>query len=336
MSASRSAVASYVPFLLRKATRADLKNSALLSYYFVSAAPGIGRDLEATAMRAFLSARKTRGRTELFAADMDGAAGCLILEDKPWDSAMLSVATKSLTLVVGLSRGRSRSEIASRMLESSIDIHSGKSAGLVTTRIPADDTELLQALEDHGFRVVVPMVTLGKTIEKSKFTFPRGTSISALRPEDIDQIERIAATAFLWGRFSADPLVPAGAAEKVHRTWARNCCLGTHAKHVLVARKGREVLGFIALKFQKAGAIEVGSIELIATSEASRGMGIGRALVQAGCNWLSTSVVQVVVRTELPNVSALRMYEAQGFRVLNGSLYLSHWQGGATTHLAGK
>lgn len=330
MSASGSAVESYVPVLLRKATRADLKDPALLSYYFVSAAPGIGRDLETTAMRSFLSARKARGRTELFAADMDGAAGCLILEDKPWDSAMLSVATRSLVLVVGLSTRRARGEIASRMLEHSLDARAGDSAGLVTTRISADDTELLHPLEDHGFRVVVPMVTLGKSIEKAKFVLPRGTSISALRPGDIEQIERIAATAFLWGRFSADPRVPASTAEKVHRTWARNCCLGTHARHVLVARERREVLGFIALKFLPAGGIEVGSIELIAISEASRGMGIGRGLVHAGCNWLSSSVDHVVVRTELPNVAALRMYEARGFRVLNGSLYLSHWRGPAS------
>ncbi len=169
-----------------------------------------------------------------------------------------------------------------------------------------------------------------------KFALPSGTSISALRPKDIERIERIAATAFQWGRFSADPLVPVGAAEKIHRTWARNCCLGTHAKHVLVARKGSEVLGFIAMKFLQAGAIEVGSIELIATSEASRGMGIGRALVQAGCNWLSSSVDHVVVRTELPNVAALRMYEALGFRVLNGSLYLSRWLDVAAADSAGR
>ena len=242
---------------------------------------------------------------------------------------MLSVATRSLVVLAGPSRGRARSQIASRLLEHSFDAYPATSSGLVTSRIAADDAALpFHALEDHGFRVVVPMkVTLGRSLEKAKLALPAGTKISALHPEDIDQIERIAATAFLWGRFSADPLVPAGAAEKIHRTWARNCCLGTHAKHVLVARKGREVLGFIAMKYLAAGAVEVGSIELIATSETSRGMGIGRALVQAGCNWLSSSVHDVVVRTELPNVAALRMYEAQGFRVLNGSLYLSRWQG---------
>ena len=87
---------------------------------------------------------------------------------------------------------------------------------------------------------------------------------------------------------------------------------------------------------KRAGTNEIGSIELIATSEASRGKGIGRALIQAGCNWLSSTVNYAVVRTEFLNVAALRMYEELGFRVLNGSLYLSQWHGGATTHLARK
>ncbi len=171
MSASPHTVALGVPsapLLFREATREDLKNSALLSHHFVSASPGIGRDLETTAMRAFLAAGKAPGRTEIFAADMHGGAACLILEDKPWDTAMLTVATRSLVVLVSLSRGRSRREIASRMLESSFDARPRKSPGLVTTRIPADDTALLHALEDHGFRVVVPMVTLGTYSRKSE------------------------------------------------------------------------------------------------------------------------------------------------------------------------
>jgi predicted N-acetyltransferase YhbS len=196
---------------------------------------------------------------------------------------------------------------------------------MVTTRIPADDTPLFHALEDDGFRALVPMVTLGKTIGEMEVALPAGIDIFVAQPQDYDAVESIAETAFPWGRFSVDPAMPGGAAEKVHRAWARNCCLGMQAKHVLVARGKHDVLGFIALKFQTAGALEVGAIELLATREAARGIGIGRALVQAGCNWLSSATNHAVVRTELPNASAIRLYESQGFRVLNGSLYLSRW-----------
>jgi ribosomal protein S18 acetylase RimI-like enzyme len=154
---------------------------------------------------------------------------------------------------------------------------------------------------------------------------PSGIRLSSIEAAQIHQVENISAKAFLWGRFTVDPRVPGEGAEQIHRAWTRNCCLGTHAKHVLVARRKDEVLGFIAMKFHMAGTVEVGSIELMATAEASRGMGIGRALVQAGCNWLSDTVGYAVVRTELSNTPAMRLYESLGFRVLNSSLYLSRW-----------
>jgi ribosomal protein S18 acetylase RimI-like enzyme len=325
MSASKHAVAPNDQISFREAKTEDLQNSDLLSQYFVSADSGIGRDLEITAMRSLLAACNGPGRTEIFAEGVNGSIGCLISENKPWDSAMLSVATKSLVVLASPPRGRSRYEMASRMLGHWLDAYAKSSEGLVTTRIPAGDTALLRALEEHGFYVLVPMVTLGRALESVEVTLPPGSSISTVKPEDIDPIEQVAATAFIWGRFSADASVPREAAEKVHRTWARNCCLGTYAKHVLVARGKNEVVGFIAMKFQMAGTVEVGSIELIATSETSRGEGIGRALVQAGCNWLAATAKYVVVRTELPNIPAVRMYEAQGFRAMNGSLYLSRW-----------
>jgi dTDP-4-amino-4,6-dideoxy-D-galactose acyltransferase len=326
MSASTYAVASDAQFLLREAKREDLGNPGLLSQYFVSANPGIGRDLETTPLRSLLEARYAPGRTGLYAEGIDGSVGCLIVELKPWDSAMISMAARNLVVLASPPKGRSRHQIASRLLEHWLHAYPKTSEGLVAARIPANDTILLHALENHGFHVLVPMVTLGKALEKVEVEFSPGGGISVLEPKDIDQIERIAATAFLWGRFTADPAVPGEAAEKIHRAWARNCCLGLRARHVLVARKKSEVLGFIALNFQMAGAVEVGSIELLATSETSRGAGIGRALVRAGCNWLSAAARYVVVRTELSNIPALRLYEAQGFRVLNGSLYLSRWQ----------
>jgi ribosomal protein S18 acetylase RimI-like enzyme len=171
------------------------------------------------------------------------------------------------------------------------------------------------------------MVTLGKNESgDSAVDLPSGIELGDVRQEEIDQVARISATAFRYGRFTIDSRIPSEASERLHGAWARNCCSGSHANRVLVARDHHEVLGFIALKFQKALGVQVGSIELIAVSEASRGRGLGAVLVRAGCEWLSRFTKQVIVRTELPNTSALRMYEAQGFRVLSGSVYLSRWQ----------
>lgn len=326
MPVSNSAVATEARIVVRQAGPHELETPALLSRYFISAACGIGRDLETTAVQTVLRASCTSERMQIFADGGGGGVAGLLVEDKPWDSALTSLTIRSLVVLASVDRAHFRYEITSRLLEHWLDAYAMTSVGLVVTRIPADDVALLHALEDRDFHVLVPMVTLGSAVaRKVEVALPSGISLSPIEPAQIHQVENISAKAFLWGRFTVDLRVPGEGAEKIHRAWTRNCCLGTHAKHVLVARNKDAVLGFIALKFHMAGTVKVGSIELMATAETSRGMGIGRALVQAGCNWLSDTVEYAVVRTELSNIPALRLYESLGFRVLNSSLYLSRW-----------
>jgi dTDP-4-amino-4,6-dideoxy-D-galactose acyltransferase len=332
MPSSNQALVTDSRLLVREAGQNDLENPALVSRYFVSAAPGIGRDLETTALQTVLRVSLAPGRVQIFANGGGGEVACLLVDDKPWDSAMTSTTIRGLVVLASESRADSRYEITSRLLEGWLDASAKTSEQLVVTRIPADDIAVWHALEDADFHALVPMVTLGwAVVRREKIALPPGISVSPIAPSQIHRAENIAAKAFLWGRFTVDPWIPEEGAERIHRAWTRNCCLGTHAKHVLVARRKDDVLGFIALKFQMAGTVQVGSIELIATAETSRGTGIGRALVQAGCNWLSDTVEYVVVRTELPNIPALRLYESQGFRVLNSSLYLSRW-GNSSEH----
>ena len=327
MSANPQRAQSCSRFLMRTATQDDWGHPSLLQCYFNSAAPGIGRDLEASSLQSLLNrALQPPVLVGLFAEATDGAIAGLLLEDKPWDTEMLSARVRNLTLLASAHSRQSRHSIASRLATHCLQHYPDDLGDCVFTRIPSDDAALLSALEEIGFRVLVPMVTLGKDGSGDcKQGLPAGIELGDVRPEEIDQVGKISATAFRWGRFTSDLRVPRDAAEKLHGAWARNCCLGSHANRVLVARDDHEVLGFIALKFQRVQAVQVGSIELLAVSETSRGKGLGGVLVRQGCEWLSRFTKHVIVRTELPNTPALRMYEAQGFRVLNGSLCLSRW-----------
>ena len=310
---------------VREARLEDLECPSFLDHYFSSAASGVGRDLEITATRTLLArAGRTSGWFRLFAQTQEGASGCLLVEDKPWDTDILSVPTKSVTLLVGRATTKLRSEIASHLIEKWFREQATAEREYLVTRIPADDIALLHAFEGSGFRVLVPMVTLGKINKRrANVTLPPGIEVSKVEEHEAGQVEEISASAFQWGRFVADPNVPPEAAQKIHGTWARNCCRGSQAEQVFVARREREVLGFIALKSLMAGDTRVGSIELIAASETARGIGVGRALLQVACNWFAECNQQVIVRTELPNTAALRLYESEDFRILNGSLYLS-------------
>lgn len=315
-------------FSIREAKREDWDSPRLLQGYFTSAAPGIGRDLEVSSIQGlFKRALDTPVLVGLLAEAVDGTFAALFLEEKAWDTRMLSVRVRNLTLVANAPSRLARREIGLHLITHCLQHYAGVLGDCIFTRIPSEDVALISALEEGGFHVLVPMVTLGKSLgSDAQEVLPTGIELGEVRQEEFEQVETISATAFRYGRFTADIRVPHDGVEKLHSIWARNCCLGSQADCVLVARDGHEVLGFIALKFQMAHDVRVGSIELIAISESSRGRGVGGALVRKGCKWLRRFTNYVVVRTELPNTPALRMYEAQGFRVLNGSFYLSRWQ----------
>lgn len=328
MSADLLCTPSSSGFLIRQSKQADWEHPALLQDYFASAAPGIGRDLEVSYLQSLLKrALQPPVLLGLFAEAADGAVAGLLVEDKPWDTKMLSARVRNLTLLASAPSRESRSAIASRIAAYCLEQYPNALGDCTSTRISSDDIAVLAALENIGFHVLVPMVTLGKEgIGDFKPGMPAGIELGDLRPEEIDQVDKISATAFRWGRFTADLRVAPDSAERLHGAWARNCCLGSRASRVLVGRNDHEVMGFIALKFQTACEVQVGCIELLAVSETSRGKGLGGVLVHHGCEWLSRFTKHIIVRTELPNTLALSMYEAQGFRVLNGSLYLSRWQ----------
>ena len=312
-------------FLIREAKPEDWDHPGLLHDYFSSASSGVGVDIEVTSIQALLKRTfQPSVFVRLFTEAADGACAGLLLEDKAWDTSMLSVQVRSLTVLASAPSQQARYATFLQLITNCLRHHREILGDCIFVRIPSDDPALLRALTESGFDALVPAVTLGKDLRgDSRVVLPSGIEFGEVERDEIDQVQRISAVAFRWGRFTADMRLPREGVERLHGTWARNCCLGAHADHVLVARENHQVLGFIALKFQMANEVRVGSIELIAIAESSRGKGVGSALVAEGCKWLSRFTNFVVVRTELPNTPALRMYETEGFRVLNGSLYLS-------------
>lgn len=312
-------------FLIREVKQGDWDHPDLLQDYFSSAAPGVGVNVEVTSIEALLKrAFHPSALVKLFAEAADGTCGGLLLEDKAWDSSMLSIQVRSLTVLASAPSQLARYAISLQLITSCLKHEKEVLGDCIFVRIPSDDPALLRATAESGFNTLVPAVTLGKDLrEDSKVVLPSGIELGEVKQDEIDQVARMSAVAFRWGRFTADMRLPREGVERLHGTWARNCCLGTQAERVLVARENHKVVGFIALKFLMAHEVRIGSIELIAIAESSRGKGVGSALVAESCKWLSRLTNFVVVRTELPNTPALRMYETQGFRVLNGSLYLS-------------
>lgn len=182
----------------------------------------------------------------------------------------------------------------------------------IVARVPTGHIALIHALEQHGFRLLVPMVMLESGCEPVVGMAP---TVAPAVPQDVPHLAEIARHAFVHGRFSAELELSREVVGEMYATWARNCCNGTLADKVLVIHvKGRPV-GFIAVRRPS------GEVSLIAVAPAMQGRGIGSSLVGA-----ARRGGRLFAWTPLTNIPAIQMYEKCGFRMRRSSLYYRLWR----------
>jgi ribosomal protein S18 acetylase RimI-like enzyme len=103
--------------------------------------------------------------------------------------------------------------------------------------------------------------------------------------------------------------------------------IGQQADVTFVARRGGEAIGFLGAKLQQTDELNFGVIVLTAVAEKDRGRGVGGALVRTACAWArERSATSMIVRTEVPNTTAVRLYERHGFTAASSGIYLARWR----------
>jgi len=187
----------------------------------------------------------------------------------------------------------------------------------VYSLINSDNLPTIQFLEKEGFRYLVATVELDtKVNSRTEYL----SNIFPVDPGEIKQLKSIAKSSFTHGRLRAE--FPKVNSDEMHSEWIENCSKKIVADEVFVSHNYDIPTGFIAVK-NKDGA---GDIVLIAVNKDNRGSGIGTNLVQRSLFWArDLGLNKMTVRTELPNVAAIRMYESCGFKFSSGGIYLGKW-----------
>lgn len=185
--------------------------------------------------------------------------------------------------------------------------------------VDARDIPVINGLEMLEFRQLVTTVELETHL--AWFLPNPAIPIRSFEKDDIPELERISGESFIYGRLPAESHNIDSYA--MHAEWIRNCCTGYLADNVLVSYSitGKPT-GFIALKIED----NICDIVLIAVDSEARGIGIGTALLREGCNWAIKNKAEIMrLRTELPSIAALRLYEKNGFLITKGGVYLGRW-----------
>ncbi len=220
----------------------------------------------------------------------------------------------------------------------------------LSARVNASDLSSIHLLEQHGFITVDGILTFSlelspprredtkQTNKKAKnplclsaFVVPdKEFEVRISQPEDIEQIKAIARSSYVYDRFHFDPRIPKAVADELHAVWLENSCLGKAADAVFVATENCRILGFVTCKIDHQTTeylgLTIGTIILVATATEARGQGVAKAITYRALDWFRDQGVEIVeVGTQLRNISASRLYEACGFRLVTSSLSLRKW-----------
>lgn len=139
--------------------------------------------------------------------------------------------------------------------------------------------------------------------------------------DDIVTLLPLARTAHRDSRFFVDPHLPADRCKDLFGTWLHNSFHG-FADVVLVAEDEGQPCGYVTV----SKAERKTTIGLIGVSEAHRGKGIGRALVNAAIQWCHQAQIDTMeVITQGQNIAAQRLYQSVGMKTRSMKPWFHLW-----------
>lgn len=231
----------------------------------------------------------------------------LQLERLVWDSEVLAMpAGRIASLIDGTAAGNMPLGIFSALPAEMVKM------GLkyVTIRRPQGEWRCLHALERAGFCLIDVIIEYAKPLSPSKNLSSRDV-LRLASPEDVPKIADLAVSTFKMSRFHNDPLLSIEVAERVHREWVKNACIGVAADAVWVVGPESKVSGFVSCKIKD----KVGTIDLVAVAREHAGQGMGQSLVALAERWfISQGCVEVRVQTQANNFAAMALYTSCEFK----------------------
>jgi ribosomal protein S18 acetylase RimI-like enzyme len=185
--------------------------------------------------------------------------------------------------------------------------------------VSAENTALLGAAEDHGFRVREIRVELQRPVVGHPAAM---TGLRVGGAKDLEALERIARDRIRGTRFFADEHFALENSAELYVEWLRRGLIGGAPERQTLV--GGADQGFVVCHLDAASG--VGRIELIAVAKDAAGKGLGKALMAgAGALFNAASMVTAMVVTQGSNISAQALYQACGYRTAKVSYWLHIW-----------
>lgn len=180
--------------------------------------------------------------------------------------------------------------------------------GRVQAKIPAHRTDLLDAFQQLGFRLVEGEVDLVLSVG-----IENAASSVVAQNADIPVLREMAARVFTQSRFRTPWYEPADSG-RFYAQWVENAVLGKFDHQCLLLKNGDEIQGFVSLRQLNEREARIGLLA---------GRGAGEQLMHAARLWCQRrGLATLRVATQISNTAALRRYIQSGATVESTAFWL--------------
>lgn len=189
---------------------------------------------------------------------------------------------------------------------------------LITSKVAADESEKIQALQQQGFVLVAGEAELQlnlatryvqiKALDLEALFAQRQVNHQIARYSDLPELQQLFGSAFPLSRFSA-PYFSIPEREQFYQHWAEQAVKGQFDDLCLIERKAGKLQGALTLKKQD----QFTKIGLFAVAPNLTRQGVGKRLFEQAIAWAEKQETSVIsVSTQLSNSTAIAFYQAQG------------------------
>ena len=188
--------------------------------------------------------------------------------------------------------------------------------------------EEIHALQDDDFYFVGCNVSYILNLNKfdaAGYTKFSSVNIRIFKKSDTAKVKKIALRAFgnrnSWlDRFHADPNLNKKKSDELYAKWAVNCCRGKTSDIMIVAEKGKKVIGFTGAKTERDASRFLGKklvrVVLNAVEKEYRNQGVYRQLTQHLLSILKAKNVDyVIIATQLTTKAVARVWMGLGAKM---------------------
>ncbi len=262
--------------------------------------------------------------------------GFIAYNDSPWDSEITGRRIGTVEHFVAAAGDNSETEILQELLDELTRSLAERGTQCVVCKVHSNQSPAIHALEQRGFLLMDTLLDFVFDFSRTPLEEinppkrDKQLEIRRAKPADLSALMAINEKAFTgyFGRYHADPKMPAGTATEIYAQWVRSAFQGW-ADWILVAEIDAKIVGYglwrKPLEIEARNSISVAHYDLAAIDPEFLGRGLWTALMFDGMGIARNHAQYLVGPVHVCNYPVQHTLQKLGWRISGARHSFHKW-----------